>query len=246
VSTGQSGPTLEHACGARDRFNPGVDLLDNPIWAALTGPQAHLAERHGRGARFPAEISPFAAVDDPADPPAWADLARLLGPGGTAMIAAPRQTPPAGWEQVGGGQGVQMVAEHLPAAPDPEAVVLTEADVPEILDLVERTRPGPFRKRTWELGTFLGLRRDGVLAAMAGERLRLPGRTEISAVCTDPAYRGQGLASRLVLAVTAGIQHRGERAMLHAAADNTGAIRLYQQLGFTPRTEITFAVYTVP
>ncbi|MET8153682.1 GNAT family N-acetyltransferase [Actinoplanes sp. NPDC049668] len=223
-----------------------MQILDNPAWAALTGPQAAFADRYGRSARFPADVSMFAALDDPADPEAWHDLGRLAGPGGEVLVAAPTQTPPPGWTWTGGVPGVQLVAASVAAAPDPEAVVLTGADVPEILDLVERTQPGPFRKRTIDLGTYLGIRRDGALIAMAGERMRLPGYTEISAVCTDPAFRGAGLASRLIRAVSAGIQQSGAVPFLHTAAQNTGAIRLYEQLGFALRTDMEFAAYRVP
>ena len=131
--------------------------------------------------------------------------------------------------------GVQLVDDGLAAAPDPEAVRLGPADVPEMLDLVERTRPGPFLPRTVELGTYLGIRRNGALIAMAGERLHPPGWTEISAVCTDPDFRGEGLATRLILAVAHGIRERGETPFLHTAASNTNAIRLYESLGFRLR-----------
>lgn len=218
-----------------------VHILDNPAWAALTGPLATFAERHGRSARFLPDVSPFAAVDDPADPAAWRDLAALTGT--DPLLAAPGLTAPPGWTYVGGAVGVQMVGPGAEGAADPEAVLLTAADIPEMLDLVERTRPGPFAKRTPELGTYLGIRRDGALAAMAGERLRVPGWTEVSAVCTDPAFRGAGLASRLIGAVVAGIRARGELPFLHAADTNTGAIRLYRELGFTIRTPIVFGAY---
>ena len=127
-----------------------------------------------------------------------------------------------------------------------EAVRLTAADVPEMLDLIARTRPGPFRPRTIEMGVYLGIRRDGRLVAMAGERLHPPGWTEISAVCTDPAFRRRGLATRLVRAVAAGIRARGETPFLHAAADNTEAIRLYESLGFRLRREVMFGTVRVP
>ena len=115
-----------------------------------------------------------------------------------------------------------------------------------MLDLVARTEPGPFRKRTIELGTYLGIRREGSLVAMAGERLHPPGWTEISAVCTDPAFRGQGLATTLVRALVADIRTRGEQALLHAAATNTSAIRLYESMGFRLRTRLLFAAIRAP
>jgi ribosomal protein S18 acetylase RimI-like enzyme len=133
------------------------------------------------------------------------------------------------------------------------AVVLGLADVPEMLDLVERTRPGPFLARTVELGTYLGLRRDGALVAMAGERLHPTGWTEISAVCTDPAFRGQGLAfrgqglaTRLVRAVGGGLRSRGAGAVMAAAATNTNAIRLYESIGVTLRRRTPFTVVRTP
>ena len=141
---------------------------------------------------------------------------------------------------------MQLVDVSLVKEPDPEAIRLTAADVPEILDLVDRTQPGPFRPRTIELGTYLGIRRNGALVAMAGERLHPPGWTEISAVCTDPAYRGQGLATRLVSAVGAGIADRGDRVLLHAAARNVTAIRLYLAIGFQLRRRTTFFSVKAP
>jgi predicted GNAT family acetyltransferase len=134
----------------------------------------------------------------------------------------------------------------MDAVPDDEAIVLGPADVPEMLALVERTRPGPFEARTVELGTYLGIRREGELVAMAGERMRPPGWTEVSAVCTDPRFQGQGLGGRLVRAVAVGIRARGEVPCLHAAATNTGAIKLYESLGFVTRRTIDFVGLRAP
>ncbi|MEV0093784.1 GNAT family N-acetyltransferase [Streptomyces sp. NPDC050738] len=216
-------------------------VLDNPAWAALTGPHAHFAQRVGRAARYPRDVAPFHAVTDEDDPCAWADLATLVGPGGSAAVRGVSE-PPNGWELVRSGQGVQLVDTGLRAETDSEAVRLGPADVPEILDLVARTRPGPYLPRTVELGTYLGIRHRGRLIAMAGERLHPPGWTEISAVCTDPDHRGRGLATRLVRAVAAGIKQRGEQPFLHAAATNTGAIQLYESLGFTLRCRTVFSL----
>ncbi|MCU7725176.1 GNAT family N-acetyltransferase [Actinoplanes sp. KI2] len=222
---------------------PDRAVLDNPIWHSLTGAHAHLAELHGRAGRYPDEVAQFYALADPEDPGAWADLAELTGPGAEVAVAGrvPARLP--GWELVAEIPGVQLVDVSLRVAPNAEAVRLTAADVPEILDLIERTRPGPFRPRTIELGTYLGIRRQGALVAMAGERMRPPGWTEISAVCTDPAYRGQGLATSLVRVVAAGIRARGETPFLHTAAENAPAIRLYEAIGFRLRRRTTFGRY---
>ncbi|WP_165699198.1 GNAT family N-acetyltransferase [Candidatus Frankia alpina] len=176
----------------------------------------------------------------------WRDAATLLGPGAVLPLAGFDGVLPTGWEVVGHGAGVQLVDEGVAAVPDDEAVRLGPDDVEDILALIDHTRPGPFRSRTIELGTYLGIRRGGVLVAMAGERLHPPGWTEISAVCTEEAYRGQGLATRLVHAVTVIIRARGETPFLHASADNTGAIRLYEQLGFRLRRRVTFTAVRAP
>jgi predicted GNAT family acetyltransferase len=107
--------------------------------------------------------------------------------------------------------------------------------------LAALTDPGPFRSRSIELGGYLGLRR-GDLIAMAGERFRPPGYVEISAVCTDPRYRGQGLAGRLTRAVAAGIEAEGNRPFLHASGTNVNAIRLYESLGFTVSNQLSVTV----
>ncbi len=151
---------------------------------------------------------------------------------------------PDGWRAVQAFQLAQMVEERVAGVDCEEAVSLGTADVPEMLALVAETEPGPFLPRTIELGDYLGIRRDGALVAMAGERFRLPGWTEISAVCTKPDHRGQGLASRLMGALIAGIQRRSERPFLHVMSSNTGAIRLYEALGFRLRQHATLTVVT--
>ena len=219
-------------------------VLDDVVRAALLGPHAHLAERRGRVLRYPVDVCPFLAFPDDPGEDDWRDLADLAGPGEVTGLAA--AAVPDGWEVIFSLDGVQMVDDGIPAAPDPEAVELGPADVPEMLDLVERTRPGPFRPRTIAMGTYLGIRRGGRLVAMAGERLHPTGWTEISAVCTDDEHRGQGLATRLVLAVAAGIRDRGDTPFLHAAATNVDAIRLYAALGFRLRRTLTFGAVRTP
>lgn len=224
---------------------PAPHLLDNAAWAALTGPHAHLAERVGRAARYPTDVSPFSALDDPADPRAWDDLAELVGPGAATPVSGAVAVP-AGWQIEHNGEGVQLVDTALHAEPAPEAVRLGPADVPEMLDLIALTRPGPFLPRTVEMGAYLGIREQGRLIALGGERLRPPGWTEISAVCTHPDHRGRGLATRLVRAVAAGIRERGDTPFLHAAASNTPAIRLYESIGFTLRRRTRFVLVRPP
>jgi ribosomal protein S18 acetylase RimI-like enzyme len=217
---------------------PADDVLDNPVWASLTGAQSALGQRLGGAARFAPDVSPFAGLADPADPASWRDLAALVD-GAVALFGADAAAPP-GWEVVDAIPGVQLAGPDVAGEPDDEAVVLGPADVPEMLDLVARTRPGPFAPRTLAMGTYRGVRRGGALVAMAGQRMQPPGWTEISAVCTDDAYRGQGLAARLIRAVAADARARGAAPFLHSAAANAGALRLYRTLGFVPRRDVTF------
>jgi len=224
----------------------GDPILDEVVWASLTGSHhRHLVQRHGSAARYHPDVAPFVALADPADPRGWEDAATLVGRGAPFAISGSGVTPPAGWATTVVGQGVQLVDVGLVKRPDPDAVRLGPDDVPEILDLVARTEPGPFRPRTIELGTYLGIRHRGRLVALAGERLHPQGWTEISAVCTDPAHRGRGLASRLVSAVGAGIAERGDRALLHALATNP-AVGLYLHLGFRLRRLTEFRSVTTP
>ncbi|HTJ33898.1 MAG TPA: GNAT family N-acetyltransferase [Dactylosporangium sp.] len=221
-------------------------VLDNPAWHSLNGPHARFAQAHGAARRYHPDVSVFVGLPDVRDGDVWRDLASLVGSGVEVPITGADVAPPSGWEPVTQGKGVQMVDDGVDARPDADAVVLGAADAAEMSELVARTNPGPWRTRTFELGTYLGIRRDGRLVAMAGERLHPPGWTEISAVCTDAAHRGQGLAARLVRAVAHNIRSRGDQVLLHAAATNTNAIRLYHALGFRIRRETTFAVYRTP
>jgi GNAT superfamily N-acetyltransferase len=219
--------------------------LDNPVLSSLSGSHARFAEQRGNVLRYPVDVCSFVAFPDEPDESDWADAADLLGPGAQLALAGIRVPPPADWEVVVIGEGVQMTGDDLEVAADPEAVPLGRADVPEMLDLTARTKPGPFLPRTFELGVYLGIRRHGKLVAMAGERLHPEGWTEISAVCTDEAWRGQGLSTRLIRAVGAGIRARGEIPFLHAVATNP-AIGLYEKLGFRHRRATQFAAARIP
>ncbi|MEU6772238.1 GNAT family N-acetyltransferase [Streptomyces sp. NPDC046759] len=226
--------------------------LDDPVGASLRGHHAHLARRAGRAVTYLPGVATFCAVSADADSADWADLARLLGPGEFADMFSCRATPPSDWEPVFVLEGRQMIwtgsgrPDRARTAVDADMVELGAADVPEMLELVERTRPGPFLPRTHELGTYLGIRDNGRLVAMAGERLRPPGWTEISAVCTAPEARGRGHAARLIGALVSRVLSRGERPFLHAAEANTGAIALYHRLGFESRTRVTFRGFRTP
>ena len=224
---------------ALHRFPGAAHPLDSPVWSSLAGPHAHLAETSARARRYSPEVAAFGALHPDLDDDSWAELSALVGSGGRVTLAGPPgagERRPVGWQVMRQVPTVQMIAtEALVSRPEPEAQLLGAEDVVDMLDLVRRTEPGPFLPRTHWMGTYLGFRKQGRLVAMAGERLHPPGWTEISAVCTDPEYRGKGLAERLIRAVAEGIRQRDETPFLHAAAHNTTAIRLYERIGFTVR-----------
>ncbi|MFB3978260.1 GNAT family N-acetyltransferase [Microbacterium proteolyticum] len=222
-------------------------VLDNAAWHSLAGPHAHFAIGGDLVRRYPEDVAPFVAVRTWDDPAVWDALRDLVGPGAEVGLSGYEGEIPAGWEFVGGGEGVQLVeTAALRPRPFDEAIELDADDAAEMMAIVERNQPGPFRPRTHELGRYIGIRRGGRLIAMAGERLHPTGWTEISAVAVDADHRRQGLASRLVLDVAFHIQQRGDRAMMHAAAGNTGAIAAYERLGFTLRRVNRFVAVRTP
>jgi ribosomal protein S18 acetylase RimI-like enzyme len=216
-----------------------MHVLDDPVGQSLLGRHAHLARRAGNTATYQAGVARFSAM--PASPTGsdWDDLAMLLGRGAVADLFTAEVTPPPDWALVFESPGVQMVLDRPLTAPV-SADLLGPDDVTDMLALVEEARPGPFGGRTIEMGAFYGVRENGVLVAMAGERLKPPGSTEISAVCTAPEARGRGLGTRLIQAAATRILARGEHPFLHVLARNTGAIRLYEHLGFVVRRPARF------
>lgn len=220
--------------------------LDDPVGESLRGHHTHLARRFGRAATYVPEVATFSTITAASDPRGWADLAQLLGRGQLADLFSCSAQPPAGWRPVFALPARQMVGPTGGTASDAGVVELGDADVPDMLALAEQTRPGPFWARTRELGTYLGVRENGALVAMAGERLRPPGWTEISAVCTAPEAHGRGHATRLITSLIARITARGERPFLHVTETNTGALALYEHLGFTTRKHITIRGYRTP
>lgn len=230
-----------------------TDPLNRPIWHALTGRQAGFDVGKGMARRFRADVSPFiACADDSSE--ALAAVAPLLAPGETVLfLQRGRVSTPPGTRVVEGGTGVQMVAWNYAASEPPAGIfALGEGDAAEMFAFATLTQPGPFRARTHELSQVWGVKdgdggvgSGGRLLAMAGERLKLPGMSEVSGVCTHPDARGRGLAALLSRHVASAIVRRGEVPFLHAYASNDGAIRLYEKLGFRRNGEVQALVITL-
>ena len=215
--------------------------LDRPVWASLRA-QPHWGLGDERARRFRPDINRFAATPDE-DAASLEALVELVRPGDDSvyLLQVPPIVVPPGLEAVKAAPGVQMLATRR-LQDDDGVQVLGDADAPGMLALATLAEPGPFLARTHTMGRFIGLSIDGRLAAMAGERMRLPGHVEVSGVCTHPDFRGRGLARRLSAAVTANIQRRGEQPFLHAWTTNTAAIALYESLGFEVRTAVNVAM----
>jgi predicted GNAT family acetyltransferase len=207
-----------------------------------------LAEVRGRARKYRSDVSVFAAVDT-FDPASWADLAHLVGPSHTCALFrgdVPSDLP-RGWTGVGRVRCQQMLveADRLAAPTHLPLRRLTPDDVPLMLDLVAVTDPGPFRSGTIAMGRYWGYFEGDRLVSMAGERLGFDGYTEISAVCTHPDVQGRGFGSALTRHAASEILDRGERPFLHVAESNTGALRVYEKLGFV-QTRLVEAVLVRP
>jgi ribosomal protein S18 acetylase RimI-like enzyme len=221
----------------------GLNPLDRPVWASLTGAHAHLAQGHGKARRYRPEVNVFVAGPEE-EPKTLAAMADLVRGEPAYVVQAPPIPDLPGLATVMRRAAVQMVfAGEAPVGDGAEIVPLDERDADEMLALATLTEPGPFRRDTPLMGPFFGVRREGRLAAMAGERMHPPGHAELSGVCTHPDFRGQGLGRRLSAFKTSGILQRGETPFLHAWEDNIGAIALYKKLGYRIRCEMNVAVF---
>jgi predicted GNAT family acetyltransferase len=222
-----------------------MHALDNVIWQSLTTRHAHFAESFGQARRFIREVTSLSGfAEESAD--GYAALAGLVGVGGTAALFLDSEYKPrSGWELLAAAPLLQMVCEDGKREKSESVHEITRLGAQnssEMLELATLTKPGPFGIRTHELGNFVGIRCEGKLVAMAGERLKVPGHTEVSAVCSHPDHLGKGYAAMLMTEIMRGIWDRGEVPFLHVRGDNRRAIALYERLGFRIRTTPHLAV----
>jgi predicted GNAT family acetyltransferase len=217
--------------------------LDQPIWSALTTRQQALAEGGVVARRFPLAIAPFADMVD-MSPESFAALGALMSGSEIAVLfTSEAVSAPDQFKTLLAETGEQMTGTPAESPlPGVEIVTLGAADVPEMIALVELTKPGPFAARTHELGTFLGIRVDGQLVAMTGERMKPGNYTEMTAVCVHPSHRGRGYAQALLGAVARGIVASGEIPFLHVFTSNESAIALYRRQGMEIRRRLHVTV----
>ncbi len=215
--------------------------LDNVAWNSLTSRHRHLGVIGEKSALYNPQVSMIAGVAENTEE-AFTELARMAEPGKPVAILgdkAPGNHPD--WVVMQSGEGYQMTCEIPIKYENREIKILTPDDVPQMMELVELTKPGPFAPRTIEMGKYIGIKIDGNLVAMGGERLKPEGYTAISAVCTHHEHRGKGYAKAIMGTLTKIILERGETPFLHVAANNTPAIKLYEKLGYETRKTVRVA-----
>ena len=217
--------------------------LDRPIWNALTTRQQTLAEGGALARRYPPAIAPFAAMAD-MSAQSFAALGALMTGSDVVVLFTPDPVnAPAELKVLLAETGEQMIGTPAESSiGGAEIITLGAEDAAAMVELTKLTNPGPFALRTQELGTFLGIRIDGQLVAMAGERMKPVNYTEITAVCVHPDHRGRGYAQLLLGAVAKGITARGEIPVLHVFSHNHSAIALYRRQGMEIRRRLHVTV----
>jgi len=217
--------------------------LDNPVLAALTTKHAKLAVKQNNVLMYKPGVFIMVGAPDTSET-TIKDLSELVPSGGFAgfMGFNPKMEPY--FKQQFGVQAFQMVSETVPEINEVEYEDLGMPDVKEMMELVDLTKPGsPFFPGMLQLGKYIGVKEDGNLVAMAGERVKLDGYTEIALVCTHPNYRRKGYAASLSAVLMKEIIDNGDKPFLHVMSHNVPAIKLYEKLGFKTRTEYPIASY---
>ncbi len=219
-----------------------MNPLDNPIWAALTTRHAQLSEGDDIARRYLPSFTTLAGMESETDA-AFASMAKIVSKSQRIGLCSDADNPfPATWLCSAKFPVAQMICHELKECKTFPMEVLSTDDVPEMKALVMLTQPGPFAERTIEFGTFLAIKQDGKIAAMAGQRMKVPGYDEVSAVCTHPDHQGKGYARALVHEISKRIVDGGNTPMLHVRSENLAAIKSYEYVGFKTRREFYFSV----
>lgn len=219
-----------------------MNPLDNPIWSALTTRHAHLSEGDDIARRYLPTYTTLAGMEHETDA-AFASLAKITLKGQAIGICSQSDAPiPNSWACSGKFPVAQMVCEQIKDCKTFQLELLTDDDVPAMRELVLLTQPGPFSERTIRFGTFLAIKENGSIAAMAGQRMQVPGFDEVSAVCTHPDHQGKGYARALVYEISRRIIETGNTPMLHVRSENLAAIKSYEHVGFKIRRQFYFSV----
>lgn len=218
-------------------------MLDNPAWGALISEQAAFAQGTDHAKRYQPGIVPFIACDD-TQTDHLKELDPWINAGESFYIIGDVPALPAGWIVEHELPCAQMVLRSsMPPMMEEEGVqisLLGEADATDMYNLINSLQPGYYNKDTRLLGTYYGIRQQGTLVAMAGERMRLTGFTELSAICTHKDYAGRGYAQKLINRLCRQHADKGIISYLHVSLANERAIRIYDHMGFEQRRTINF------
>ena len=226
-------------------------MLDNPAWWALNSYHASFALGSDLAKRYRPGVLPFAACRS-ATQNCMDKLDPLITTGESFYLIG--DLPPLSpiWVMELELPCAQLIGpKEITVPEDIPMYLLGEADKDEMYELINSMQPGYYNRDTRLLGEYYGIRQDGRLVSMAGERMRLsatsgdsPGSgrySELSAICTHPQYTGRQYAQRLIARLCRMQLESGITPFLHVAKSNTRAIRLYEHLGFTHRREISFS-----
>jgi predicted GNAT family acetyltransferase len=217
-------------------------ILDNPVFNALSTGDSHLGTGTEHVKYFDKEVSPYAGIKDEYQN-GFEDLHQLL-PAGRNILYATRTkiSEPVGWKMIAEIEGLQFVFDSAKSIVHNEVdlVPLDHKHVNEMIALAKLTKPGPFDNRTIEFGSYFGIFENEKLVAMTGQRLHVPGFSEVSAVCTHPLNIGKGYAGILLEHQIDMICRSGKRPFLHVRSDNDRAISLYERTGFKVNGPMNF------
>jgi GNAT superfamily N-acetyltransferase len=208
------------------------------VWHALHGRHQHFARGTGDACRYPVDVAPLAAVASPTVE-ALKQLSSLLAPGESTWLIGESFPPAPELRFEGMLVCFQMMLPQEIAPPDPSPEIVKLSDAGEMVALTDVAFPGFFRARTCEMGSYYGVRAEGELIAMGGERIMLDGYAEISGVCTRPEHRGKGLAAGIIWRLVRDHRREGLVSWLHVVRENRNAVELYLRMGFTVVREVT-------
>lgn len=212
-----------------------MNELDNPAWSALNSIHSKFAEGTEHAKRYRPDIAPFVACIDNR----MAEIDPFINTGETFFMIGDLPVLPANYaviHEIPCGQ--MLLTGKIPE--DAPALLLDETDKTDMFNLINSVQPGLYKPDTRLLGNYYGVKQDGQLVAMAGERIKIPGYTELSAICTNPAYTGRGYAQQLIKHLCRTHVAAGIMSYLHVTLSNERAVRLYEFMGFEKRRDISF------
>lgn len=220
-------------------------ILDNPVYNALISGNKKLSNGTENARHFSNDVAPFVGLKE-ASTENFEELYHMLPFESVFAFFNPTEisiAPP--WLVLNHLKCLQMVFHTVlePVVSDARIIPLHSTHVPQMIALTQLTKPGPFFANTIEFGNYHGIFEADELVAMAGNRMHPFHYTEISAVCCHPDHSGKGYARMLLQNQIRLIQKNDNIPFLHVRADNERAIKVYKDLGFETRSEVS--IYSI-